>query len=61
MYAALRAIRGFDLGSAFAATIVAFVIVATIQFATSWGDAQNGLVVFERACPAHAATAATAK
>jgi hypothetical protein len=60
MYAALRAIARFDLASVFATTIVAFVIVATIQFASSWGHAQNGLVVFERTCPAHTATAATA-
>ena len=61
MYAALRAIRRFDPASIFATTILAFVIVATIQFANSWGHAQNGLVVFERACPAHTGTTATAK
>ena len=61
MYAALRAIRRFDLASIFVTTIVAFVVVATIQFASGWGDAQNGLVVFERACLAHTATTATTK
>jgi len=61
MFAGLRAIPRFDPGFAFVTVIVAFVIVATIQFANGWGDAQNGLVVFERACPARTAMTATSK
>ena len=53
MYAALGAIRRFGLAPVFVMTVVAFVVVATIQFAASWDGAQNGLVVFERTCPAH--------
>ena len=60
MYSGLRAIQRFGLTSAFVTGIVAFVLVATIQFAGSWGNAQNGLVVFERTCPAHTATTAPA-
>ena len=61
MYAALGAMRRFGLASVFMMTVVAFVVVATIQFAASWDGAQNGLVVFERTCPAHTATTAPAK
>jgi hypothetical protein len=61
LYWELRAIRRFDSASAFVTAIVVFIVVATMQFASSWGDAQNGLVAFERACPAHATSTTTAK
>lgn len=61
MYGALRAIRRYGLGSVFVVMVVAFFVVATIQFAGSWGGAQNGLVVFERTCPANTAPTAPPK
>jgi hypothetical protein len=35
----------------FAIVIFMFVAFATIQFSRGWGDAQRGLLLFEKACP----------
>ncbi len=41
--------RGFDLTPAFAITVLIFVAIAMSQFSRSWGDAAQGLLIFERA------------
>jgi hypothetical protein len=43
--------RGFDFTLVFAVTIVLFIALSMIQFSNSWGDAQRGLLIFEKACP----------
>lgn len=41
--------RGFDLTPAFVITILVFVAIAMSQFSHGWGDASQGLLLFERA------------
>lgn len=46
--------RGFDFMPVLFATLGVFVMFAVAQFFHDWPGAHNGLVVFERTCPAHA-------
>jgi hypothetical protein len=35
------------------ATVLAFVIVGTVQFLSSFPGGERGLLLFEKACPIH--------
>jgi hypothetical protein len=43
-----------DLMPALFVVLVAFVLVASLQFFGSWPAAERGLLIFEKACPIYA-------
>jgi hypothetical protein len=47
--------QGIDLMPALFVVLFAFVAVGLFQFWGSWPTAERGLVIFEKACPIHAA------
>jgi hypothetical protein len=42
-----------DFTPALLATVLVFVVVASVQFLSSLPGAQRGLLLFEKACPIH--------
>lgn len=47
--------QGIDLMPALFVVLSAFVAIGLFQFWSSWPAAERGLVIFEKACPIHAA------
>jgi hypothetical protein len=45
--------RGFDFTPVLLATVLAFVVVGALQFASSLPGGERGLLLFERACPVY--------
>jgi hypothetical protein len=47
--------RGFDFTPLLFAIVLAFVVVGSLQFSRTLAGGERGLLLFERACPIHAA------
>ena len=49
--------RGFDFTPMLVATVLAFVVVATVQLSRTLPGGERGLLLFERACPIYSSGA----
>jgi hypothetical protein len=45
--------QGFDFTPVLLVTVLAFVVVALLEFSRNLPGAERGLLLFERACPIH--------
>ena len=49
------------LSHLFPALMLVFVTIAVTQFAFAWGDAQRGILLYERTCPLNGGPSASAR
>jgi hypothetical protein len=45
----------FDFSPVLFAVVLAFVVLASVQFVSSLSGGERGLLLFEKACPIHTA------
>jgi hypothetical protein len=48
-----KGLRRFDFSLVLIAAVLAFVVVATVQFTRSLPGGERGLLLYERTCPIH--------